>query len=73
VPVEDVIYGKRKNNSNVNVNIGSSSGAKGGIGFGVALAMVISYVKWQSIGWAVLHGLLNWFYVIYYVIKYGWN
>ena len=43
---------------------------KKGIGFGVALAMIISYVKWQSIGWAIFHGLLNWIYVIYYIIKY---
>ena len=41
-----------------------------GIGFGCALAMIISYVNWQSIGWAILHGLLGWIYVIYYVIRY---
>lgn len=40
---------------------------------GAALATVISYVKWQSIGWAILHGALNWVYVIYYIIKYGWS
>lgn len=44
--------------------------ATGGIGFGAALAMIISYVKWESVGWAILHGFLNWFYVIYYLIKY---
>jgi len=32
--------------------------------------VVISYVKWESIGWAILHGILNWFYVLYYIIKY---
>ena len=37
---------------------------------GVALAVVISYVKWNSIGWAILHGMLNWIYVIYYAVKY---
>lgn len=47
-----------------------SSVAKSGISFGCALAMVISYVKWQSIGWAILHGLLSWIYVIYYIIRY---
>ena len=41
-----------------------------GIGFGCALAMIISYVNWHSIGWALLHGMLGWIYVIYYVIKY---
>ena len=44
-----------------------------GIGFGAVLAMVISYVNWNSIGWAILHGIFNWGYVIYYIIKYGWS
>lgn len=37
---------------------------------GVTLAMVVSYVNWQSIGWALLHGLLNWGYILYYIIRY---
>lgn len=43
---------------------------KTGISFGSALAMVISYTTWHSVGWAILHGLLSWVYVIYFVIKY---
>lgn len=43
---------------------------KNGISFGCALAMVISYVTWKSIGWAIFHGLLSWFYVIYFLIVY---
>lgn len=43
---------------------------KTGITFGSALAIVISYVSWHSIGWAILHGLMSWGYVIYYLIKY---
>ena len=39
--------------------------------FGVVLATVISYVNWHSIGWAILHGLLNWFYVVYFIITNG--
>ena len=35
-----------------------------GITFGSALAMVISYTAWKSIGWAIVHGLLSWAYVI---------
>lgn len=38
--------------------------------FGSMLATVISYVNWHSIGWAMLHGLLNWGYVLYYIIRY---
>ena len=41
-----------------------------GISFGSALAMVISYANWHSIGWAIVHGLLSWLYVIYYIIRY---
>lgn len=41
-----------------------------GISFGSALAMVISFVTWKSIGWAIVHGALCWIYVIYYFIKY---
>ncbi|WP_322199379.1 hypothetical protein [Acutalibacter intestini] len=43
---------------------------KTGITFGSALAMVISYCNWHSVGWAIFHGLLSWVYVIYYVIRY---
>ena len=38
--------------------------------FGVVLAMIISYVNWHSVGWAILHGLLNWGYVLYHMIRY---
>ncbi|MBO0439759.1 hypothetical protein [Candidatus Enterococcus ikei] len=47
--------------------------AKAGISFGCALALVISYVNWHSVVWAIFHGALSWFYVIYYVIIYGLN
>lgn len=46
------------------------STAKAGISFGSCLAMVISFVTWHSIPWAILHGLLGWLYVIYYIIRY---
>lgn len=46
---------------------------KKGMSFGSALAMVISYTTYQSIGWAIFHGLCSWFYVVYFIIKYGWN
>lgn len=37
-----------------------------GASFGSALAMVISFSVNKSIGWAILHGLFSWFYVVYY-------
>lgn len=43
---------------------------KKGISFGSCLAMVISYTAYKSIGWAILHGLFGWLYVLYYLIKY---
>jgi hypothetical protein len=39
-----------------------------GVGFGSALAMVISYTAHKSVLWAIIHGILSWFYVIYYVL-----
>ena len=43
---------------------------KTGITFGSALAMVISYTTWHSVGWAIFHGLLSWVYVVYFVLRY---
>ncbi|WOO88226.1 hypothetical protein RZE82_07595 [Mollicutes bacterium LVI A0039] len=43
---------------------------KEGIGFGAALAMVISYTTWNSIFWAIVHGLLGWIYVVYFAFMY---
>ena len=41
-----------------------------GISFGSVLAIVISYTQWHSIVWAMIHGLISWGYVIYYLLKY---
>ncbi|MBE6052637.1 MAG: hypothetical protein E7212_01795 [Clostridium sartagoforme] len=43
---------------------------KKGLSFGSCLAMIISYTAWNSIPWAIFHGLLSWVYVFYYWIKY---
>lgn len=72
VSVEELIYGTKREATTI-VNNNTVKRVTKGLSFGAALAMVISYVKWQSIGWAILHGLLNWLYVIYYVIRYGWS
>lgn len=44
--------------------------ARNGITFGSALAIAISWSMNKSVLWAIFHGLLSWFYVIYYVIAY---
>ncbi|MCI9469023.1 MAG: hypothetical protein HFG45_06965 [Oscillospiraceae bacterium] len=43
---------------------------KKGLSFGSALAMVISYTTWKSVGWAIVHGLMSWLYVIYFILRY---
>ena len=76
ISVEELIYGEKRpltvvHNHYTTQQVTETVGK--GVSFGAVLAMVISYVKWQSIGWAILHGLLNWGYVIYYIIRYGWS
>jgi hypothetical protein len=46
-------------------------GAKYGVGFGSALAMAISYNNNHSLLWAIVDGLLGWFYVIYFALFRG--
>lgn len=70
VSVERIIYGSERKERIVQVSRNVQIGPKEGLSMGAALAMIISYAKWQSIGWAILHGFFNWAYVIYYVIKY---
>jgi hypothetical protein len=43
---------------------------RNGISFGSVLAIVISYTFNKSIIWAIIHGLLGWIYVLYYIIRY---
>ncbi len=69
VPIEEVIYGVQQEKSTIVHNHIVKNVTKG-LSFGSALAMVISYVTYKSIGWAILHGLLGWIYVIYFAIKF---
>lgn len=39
-----------------------------GIGFGSAIAIVVSWSQNKSIAFVILHGILGWLYVIYYLI-----
>ena len=39
-----------------------------GISLGAALAVVCSWQRNRSILWAVLAGILSWFYVVYFAI-----
>jgi hypothetical protein len=40
----------------------------GGISLGCALAVVISYTKWHSVFWAIIHGIFGWLYVLYHLV-----
>lgn len=46
----------------------TTSATRAGIGFGSALAITISWSLHKSILWAIIHGVLSWFYVIYYFL-----
>jgi hypothetical protein len=39
-----------------------------GIGLGSALAIVCSWQRNRSILWAILAGILSWFYVVYFAL-----
>jgi hypothetical protein len=47
---------------------GAITTIKAGIGFGTALAITISWSVNKSILWAIVHGFLSWFYVLYFAI-----
>jgi len=41
---------------------------RAGVSFGSALAIAISWSVNKSVLWAIIHGILSWIYVIYYLI-----
>ena len=43
--------------------------ASAGIGMGTAFALILSWTKWHSFWWAMLHGICGWGYVAYYFIR----
>lgn len=45
-----------------------NTAAQAGIGLGSAIAVAISWSLNQSIIWAIVHGFLGWFYVIYHAL-----
>lgn len=42
--------------------------AQTGIGLGSAIAVVCSWQRNRSIGWAIVAGVLSWIYVIYFAL-----
>ena len=45
-----------------------STAAQSGIGLGSAVAVVLSWYRNKSIFFMIVHGILSWFYVIYFAI-----
>ena len=39
-----------------------------GVSLGSVIAVVASWTRNRSILWAILHGILSWFYVIYFAL-----
>ncbi|MGG5576061.1 hypothetical protein ACPDHL_01805 [Myroides sp. C15-4] len=51
-------------------NTTGSDGMLGGVGLlGSVIAIVASWSRNASVLWAILHGLLGWIYVIYFVLS----
>lgn len=46
----------------------SRTAAQSGIGLGSAVAVVLSWHRNRSILLMIIHGLLSWFYVIYFAM-----
>ena len=75
VPREDIIWTfwttsvqkhKESDMSEKNGKKGILAGSS--IGFGAVLAMVMSWTANKAVGWALIHGILGWVYVVYYLI-----
>ena len=48
------------------MNNATGHATRAGIGLGSAIAVAISWSVNKSIVWAIVHGVLSWFYVIYF-------
>lgn len=43
-----------------------------GVGVGFVLAALLSWTVNHSVVWALIHGILNWLYVFYWVMTKPW-
>ena len=43
-----------------------------GIGIGTIIAVILSWILNESIGYMILHGICGWFYVVY-VLIHRWS
>ncbi|MDO7641217.1 MAG: hypothetical protein MUQ76_04630, partial [Reinekea forsetii] len=52
----------------IHMNSAKYEVVRNGISFGSALAIAISWTAHKSIIWAIIHGFLGWFYVVFYAL-----
>jgi hypothetical protein len=50
----------------------SSDSGLGCGALGMVVACILSWAKWQSVLWVIIHGMFGWFYVLYYCIQWVW-
>ena len=48
-----------------------TTSAGSGVGIGSIIAVVLSWATNHSIGYCILHGILGWGYVIYWLVVHG--
>lgn len=46
----------------------SKSSSSSGVGLGAIVAAILSWTKWHSVLWLIIHAIFGWFYVIYYLV-----
>ena len=73
VSEEDLIYGptdsEKKTITKLKENTTVEKSIDTGAALGTALAVVLSYIKWKSIGWGIFYGILGWGDVIYFSLR----
>ena len=46
----------------------SGSATSSGISLGSAIAVTVSWSRYHSLVWVIIHGIFGWLYVIYYAL-----
>lgn len=60
--ITTIVFGQENTNTTI------KTVTQSGIGLGSIIAVVTSWDRNRSIGYAILHGIFGWFYVIFFAI-----
>lgn len=63
VSITTIVFGQEATNTTV------KTVTQSGVGLGSIISVVASWDRNKSIFWAILHGILSWFYVIYFAFS----